>query len=58
MEVRGKRQLHCPGSALVELHFMLTREQFKALLEEVQGVTEVQWHTTKTSQGNVGNHYS
>ena len=44
-------------SAFIDLHwdFMLTPEQFKAFLEEVQGVTEVQWHTTKTSQGNVGN---
>ena len=46
-------------AAFVELHpsFMPTPEEFKAHLEAVPGVTKVDWQTTKTSQGNVGNHY-
>ena len=31
--------------------------EFFASLENVHGVAEVAWNTTKTSQGNVGNHY-
>ena len=30
---------------------------FKAMLEEVAGVGRVEWQTSKTSQGNVGDHY-
>ena len=47
-------------SAFVELHpaFKPTPAEFKVLLEAVPGVTEVEWQTTKTSQDNVGNHYS
>ena len=30
---------------------------FKELLEKVQGVDRVMWKTSKTSQGNDGNHY-
>ena len=30
---------------------------FKELLEKVQGVDRVMWKTSKTSQGNEGNHY-
>ena len=28
-----------------------------ARLQDVPGVAKVAWHSTKTSQGNVGNHY-
>ncbi len=47
-------------SALVELHpsFLPTPEEFKAIVEDVPGVTKVDWQTSKTSQHNVGNHYS
>ena len=35
---------------------MLKPEGFKALLDNVPGVTGVEWHTNKTEQGDVGNH--
>ena len=50
-------------SAFVELvpSFYPSEEEgpqiFKAMLEEVAGVGRVEWQTSKTSQGNVGDHY-
>ena len=46
-------------SAFVELDpsYMPTAEEFKALLEAVPGVAHVEYQTTKTSQGNIGQHY-
>ena len=46
-------------AGFVELHpvFTPTAEQFFVMLEAVPGVGYVAWHTTKTSQGNVGKHY-
>ena len=32
-------------------------QKFKVMLEEVAGVARVEWQTSKTSQGNVGDHY-
>ena len=46
-------------SAFVELHpsFLPTPAEFKALLEDVEGVYRVAWQTSKTSQGDEGKHY-
>ena len=50
-------------SAFVELvpSFYPAKEEgpqkFKVMLEEVAGVERVEWQTSKTSQGNVGDHY-
>ena len=47
------------GAGFCELHrdFVLTGEEFFAMLASVPGVERVEWHTSKTSQGNAGNHY-
>ena len=50
-------------AAFVELHQGWYPHQsegpqlFKELLEKVEGVGRVRWNTSKTSQGNKGNHY-
>ena len=45
-------------SALVELHPSWTPsiEELKDVLSKVPGLTKVVWHTTKASQGTVGDH--
>ena len=47
-------------AALVECHpsFLSTPAEFTSLLEDVPGVAKVVWQTTKTSQKNIGRHYS
>ena len=37
--------------------FMPTPEEFKAILENVPGVSHVEWQKAKADQGNRGNHY-
>ena len=46
-------------AGFVELHpaFVPKPSQFFEMLEAVPDVEKVAWQTTKTSQGNVGNHY-
>ena len=35
-----------------------TPEEFKSILEQVEGVKKVAWQTSKTAQNNFGRHYS
>ena len=59
---KQQRFQYSPNStaAFVELSpaHVLKPEDFLRMLLAVPGVSEAKWHTSKTSQGNVGNHYS
>ena len=59
MEAQRFRYKGDSRSAFVELvhGFMPTPKEFKAILENVQGVSHVEWKKSKADQGNLGNHY-
>ena len=45
------------GFAELVPSYVPTAEEYFRALQQVPGVREVKWHTTKTSQGHKGNHY-
>ena len=58
---KNMRFEYAPNSTagFAELHpdYVPTSEQFFQMLQQVPGVSEVKWQTSKTSQGNQGGHY-
>ena len=58
---KNQRFQYAPNSnaGFAELHptYVPTPEEFFQTLQRVPGVREVKWQTSKTSQGNAGNHY-